>query len=93
MKKLLFAALMIASSTASAWYGGYGANFGVPMGYYGGGMPYYGGFYGGYGYGAYPIQGPTFTYNTVIQQSPPIIINLPPQGQPRQAQTYQYPNR
>jgi len=80
MKKLLFVLLFLTSTSAFSWYGGYGPGFG------------YGG-YGGYGYGGYPpgaygamgygwgIQAPSFNYNTVIQQSPPIIVNnaQPPQ--------------
>ena len=71
MKKLLFVLLFLTSTSAFSWYGGYG-------GYGWGGYPP--GAYGAMGYG-WGIQAPSFNYNTVIQQSPPIIVNnaQPPQ--------------
>lgn len=75
MKVVTFVVLFLSSSIASAWYG--------PGGFY----PWVGGYGMGYGYGGFPpgaygamgygwgIQAPSFNYNTVIQQSPPIIIN------------------
>lgn len=70
MKKLIFIAGLLASTSCFAWgpYGPYGPGFG-----YGGyGYPY--GMMGAMGYG-WGIQAPSFNYNTVIQQSPPIIVN------------------
>lgn len=64
--------MILFSSAAFGWgeFGGFG---GYPLGYGGfGGYPY--GAYGAMGYG-WGIQAPSFNYNTVIQQSPPIIIN------------------
>lgn len=70
MKKLMFAVMVLCSSQASAWWGGYGGyGYGMGFGY---GMPW--GAYGAMGYG-YAIPTPSFNYTTVIQQSPPIIIN------------------
>lgn len=68
MKTIILAAILF-SSAASAWgpYGPYGPGFGgYGMGWGGYGM--------GYGYIPF-IPGPSFNYNTVIQQSPPIVIN------------------
>ena len=78
MKKLLFVLLFLTSTSAFSWYGGYGPGFGFGMGYGWGGYPP--GAYGAMGYG-WGIQAPSFNYNTVIQQSPPIIVNnaQPPQ--------------
>jgi len=83
MKKLLFVLLFLTSTSAFSWYGGYGPGMGYGMGYGGYGMGYGGyppGAYGAMGYG-WGIQAPSFNYNTVIQQSPPIIVNnaQPPQ--------------
>lgn len=71
MKTIILAAILF-SSAASAWgpYGPYGPGFGGYGGW--GGYPY--GAYGAMGYG-WGIQAPSFNYNTVIQQSPPIVIN------------------
>lgn len=67
MKKVIFF-LIIFSPSVFAWYGG-GAT-----GIYGGWGPYPYGAYGAMGYG-WAIPTPSFNYSTVIQQSPPIIIN------------------
>lgn len=77
MKKLLFVLLFLTSTSAFSWYGGYGPGMGYG-GYGWGGYPP--GAYGAMGYG-WGIQAPSFNYNTVIQQSPPIIVNnaQPPQ--------------
>lgn len=72
MKKIIFSILLLSSFPVLSWYP-YGPGF-IPYGGYGGwgGYPY--GAYGAMGY-AWPIQAPSFNYNTVIQQSPPVIIN------------------
>lgn len=78
MKTLFFLVTLLFSSSAFSWGYGYGAGPAI----YG---PGFAGAYGPYGY-AYPygpygmggygmIQAPSFNYNTVIQQSPPIIVN------------------
>ena len=67
MKKILILVCLFVAGSANAWYGpGFGPGF-------------YGGFgygYGmGYGMGYMPfIPGPSFTYNTTVVQSPPVII-------------------
>ena len=78
MKKYILAIILLFPTICSAW-GPYGPG---PMGpgYWGIGMPYGGypyGAYGAMGYG-WGIQAPSFNYTTVIQQSPPIVINSPP---------------
>lgn len=82
MKKVIFILAMFYSSLSSAWwaggYGGYGyGGYPPPPPLYGYGGFGYGGYgYGGFGYGGgYMIPEPSFNYSTVIQQSPPIIIN------------------
>ena len=84
MKFLSFVALMLISSVSNAWWGGYGGyGFGgYGYGGYGYGMPY-----GMMGYGYIPS--PSFNYSTVIQQSPPIIINNNDPSYPQQQPQYQ----
>lgn len=67
MKKIIFILGLLASTSSFAWgpYGPYGPGYGG----YGYGYPY-----GMMGYAPF-IPGPSFNYNTVIQQSPPIIVN------------------
>lgn len=84
MKTIIFAALMLASTVSSAWWGGYGG-YGMGYGY---GMPW--GAYGAMGYG-YAIPSPSFNYTTVIQQSPPIIINNNDPNYSQQPAPYQQP--
>lgn len=81
MKTLLCTIILLMSSSAFAWgpygpYGPYGPGYG-----YGYGYPY--GMMGAMGYG-WGIQAPSFNYNTVIQQSPPIIINNQEQAPQRE---------
>ena len=69
MKKVIF--FFLFSSSVFAWYGpGPGFGYGGWGGW--GGYPY--GAYGAMGYG-FMIPTPSFNYSTVIQQSPPVIIN------------------
>lgn len=83
MKKLLFIIVLFYSSITYSWYEPYGIPYGImPMG----GYPY--GAMGAMGYG-WGIQAPSFNYNTVIQQSPPIVINNNDQYQ-RQYQPNNY---
>lgn len=69
MKNIIGIFILFASTSVFAWfpygpgYGGFGYGYGYPYGMMGA---------MGYGWG---IQAPSFNYNTVIQQSPPIIIN------------------
>lgn len=92
MKTVIFVAALFLSTTANAWWGpGYGPGFGYGPGWgYGG----YGGYgmmpYGLMGYG-YAIPQPSFNYNTVIQQSPPVIINEAPAYQ-QPAPVYNQPS-
>ena len=79
MKKFIFIITVLFSSNALAWYDGFGYGGIGPYGGYSPVMPYYGGPYGYVmGFGVYGIPQPSFNYNTVIQQAPPIIINQQP---------------
>lgn len=72
MKKILILVGLLVAGAANAWFP-YGPGF------YGPG--FYGGFGYGYGMGYMPfIPGPSFSYNTTIVQSPPVIIE---QNQPQ----------
>ncbi len=62
MKTLIFSVLFLISADTFAWYP-YGPGMGWGMGW-------------GMGYNYMPfIPAPSFNYTTVIQQSPPIIVN------------------
>jgi hypothetical protein len=69
MKKILILVGLFVAGSANAWIypGGFGPGFYGGFGY-GYGMGY------GMGYMYPPLQVPSFNYTTVIQQSPPIII-------------------
>lgn len=78
MKKFIFVISFVFTSPSFAWgpYGPYGPGFYGGVGYGWGGYPP--GAYGAMGYG-WGIQAPSFNYNTIIQQSPPVIVNQQPQ--------------
>lgn len=73
MKKYVFIAFMLISGNSMAWF-----PYGPPMPYYGGYYPY---MYNAMGYG-WGIQYPSFNYQTIVQNPPPIIINNVPPSQP-----------
>ena len=77
MKKVLFVLILVFPAVSFAWgpYGPWGPGYWGGYGLGWGGYPY--GAYGAMGYG-WGIQAPSFNYTTVVQQSPPIIINSQP---------------